>query len=59
MLEVVRLIELRFMLSKQKALPWLRRLLAGFPPRGSVFEPGSSHLRSVVGSEALGQVSIE
>jgi hypothetical protein len=39
------------------AVPWLRRLAAGLPPRRTRFDPGSVHLGFVVGKVALGQVS--
>jgi hypothetical protein len=39
----------------QKALPWLRRLAAGLPPRRPGFDPGSVHVGFVVDKVALGQ----
>jgi hypothetical protein len=38
------------------AVPWLRRLVAGFSPRRSGFDPGSVHVEFVVDKVALGQV---
>jgi hypothetical protein len=38
------------------AVPWLRRLAAGLPPRKPGFDPGSVHVGFVVGKVALGQV---
>jgi hypothetical protein len=40
------------------AVSWLRRLVAGFPPRRPEFEPGSGHVGFVV-KMALGQVFSE
>jgi hypothetical protein len=34
---------------------WLRRLVAGFPPRRPGFEPWSGHVGFVVSKAALGQ----
>jgi hypothetical protein len=39
-----------------KAVPWLRRLVAGLPPRTPGFDPGSVHVGFVVDKVALGQV---
>jgi hypothetical protein len=39
-----------------KAVPWLRRLVAGLLPRRPGFDPGSVHVRFVVEKVALGQV---
>jgi hypothetical protein len=39
------------------AVPWLRRLVAGLPPRMPWFDPGSVHVGFVVDKAALGQVS--
>jgi hypothetical protein len=39
-----------------KAVPWLRRLAAGLPPRRPGFDPGSVHVGFVVDKVALGQV---
>jgi hypothetical protein len=41
------------------AVPQLRRVVAGFPPRRPGFEPGSSHVGSVEDRMALGQVLSE
>jgi hypothetical protein len=41
------------------ALPYLRRLVAGFPPRRSRLDPRSSHVGFVVDKVALGQVFCE
>ena len=38
------------------AVPWLRRLVAGLPPRKPGFDPGSVHVGFVVDKVALGQV---
>jgi hypothetical protein len=38
------------------AVPWLRRLAAGLPPRRPGFNPGSVHVGFVVDKVALGQV---
>jgi hypothetical protein len=38
------------------AVPWLRRLAAGLPPRRPGFDPGSVHVGFVVDKLALGQV---
>jgi hypothetical protein len=35
---------------------WLRRLVAGLPPRRPIFAPGSVHVGFVMGKVALGQV---
>ena len=40
----------------QMAVPWLRRLVAGLPPRMPGFDPGSVHVEFVVDKVALGQV---
>jgi hypothetical protein len=42
-----------------KAVPWLRRLAAVFPPRRPGFQPGSGHIGFVVDKVALGQVFSE
>jgi hypothetical protein len=39
-----------------RAVPWLRRLAAGFPPRRPEFNPGSARVGFVVEKVALGQV---
>jgi hypothetical protein len=39
-----------------QAVPWLRRLAAGLPPRRPGFDPGSVHVGFVVDEVALGQV---
>jgi hypothetical protein len=39
-----------------QAVPWLRRLAAGLPPRRPGFDPGSAHVGFVVDKMALGQV---
>jgi hypothetical protein len=41
------------------AVPQLKRLVAGFPPRRPRFDPRSGHLGFVVGKVALGQVFSE
>jgi hypothetical protein len=38
------------------AVPWLRRLAAGLPPRRPGFDPGSVHVGFVVDKVALGRV---
>ena len=40
----------------EKAVPWLRRLVAGLPPRRPGFDPGSVHVGFVVNKVTLGQV---
>jgi hypothetical protein len=40
----------------EMAVPWLRRLVAGLPPRRPGFDPGSVHVGFVVDKVALGQV---
>jgi hypothetical protein len=42
--------------SGSAAVPWLRRLAAGLPPRRSMFDPGSVRVGFVVDKVALGQV---
>jgi hypothetical protein len=39
-----------------RAVPWLRRLAPGLPPRRPGFDPGSVHVGFVVDKVALGQV---
>jgi hypothetical protein len=39
-----------------EAMPYLRRLVAGFPPRRPGFEPRSGHVGFVVDKVVLGQV---
>jgi hypothetical protein len=39
-----------------KAVPWLKRLVAGLSPRRPGFDPGSVHVGFVVDKVALGQV---
>jgi hypothetical protein len=39
-----------------RAVPWLRRLAAGLPPRRPGFDPGSVHVGFVVDKVARGQV---
>ena len=39
-----------------KAVPWLRRLVAGLSPLRPGFDPGSVHVGFVVDKVALGQV---
>jgi hypothetical protein len=46
-------------LYRNKAVPQLKRLVAGFPPRRPRFEPGSSHVGFLVDKVALGQVFSE
>jgi hypothetical protein len=38
------------------AMLWLRRLVAGVPPRRPGFDPGSGHVGFVADKVALGQV---
>jgi hypothetical protein len=38
------------------AVPWLRRLVAGLPPRRPVFDPESVHVGFLVEKVAMGQV---
>jgi hypothetical protein len=40
-------------------VPQLRLLAAGFPPRRSGLDPGSSHVGSMVARVALGQIFAE
>jgi hypothetical protein len=42
-----------------RAAPYLKRLVAGFPPRRPGFKPGSTHVGFVVDKLAVGQVSSE
>jgi hypothetical protein len=42
-----------------EAVPYLRRLVAGFPPRLPRFDPRSGHVGFVVDKVALGQVFSE
>jgi hypothetical protein len=42
-----------------KTAPYLRQLVAGFPPRRTGFEPRSDHVGFVVNEAALGQVFSE
>jgi hypothetical protein len=42
--------------SLKKAVPWLRRLVAGLSPQRPGFDPGSVHVGFVVEKVALGQV---
>jgi hypothetical protein len=42
-----------------KVVPYLRWLVAGFPPRRSGFEPSSGYVRFVVDKVALGKVFSE
>jgi hypothetical protein len=41
------------------AAPYLKRLVAGFPPRRPGFDPGSGQVGFVVDKVTLGQVSSE
>jgi hypothetical protein len=50
---------LKWILLGSEAAPWLKQLVAGFPPRRPGFEPGSSHVGFVVDKVALGQVFSE
>jgi hypothetical protein len=43
------------LLSNQKAVTWLRRLVGGLSPRKPGFDPGSVHVGFVVDKMALGQ----
>jgi hypothetical protein len=42
-----------------RAMPWLKRLVAGFPPRKPGFDPRSGHVGFVVDKVALGQIFSE
>jgi hypothetical protein len=42
--------------SSSRAMPWLKRLVAGFPPQRPGCEPGSGQVGFVVDKVALGQV---
>lgn len=42
-----------------RAVPWFRRLVAGFPPRRLGFDPMSGHVGFVVDRVALGKVFSE
>jgi hypothetical protein len=44
-----------FITTLQKAVPWLRQLVAGLSPRRPGFDHGSVHVRFVVDKVALGQ----
>jgi hypothetical protein len=48
-----------FLILIQNVMPWLTRLVAGFPLRWPGFNPRSSHVGSVVDKVALGQVFSE
>jgi hypothetical protein len=43
-------------IEESRAVPWLRRLVAGLSPRSPVFAPRSVHVGFVVDKVALGQV---
>jgi hypothetical protein len=45
--------------SDRVAVPQLRRPAAGSPPQRPGYEPGSSHVGSVVDRAAMGEVSLE
>jgi hypothetical protein len=45
--------------SPMKAVPWFRRLVAGFPPLRPAFDPRSGHVRLLVDKMTLGQVFSE
>jgi hypothetical protein len=45
--------------GKGRAVPQLKRLVAGFPPRRPGFDPGSGQVGFVVDKVALGRVSSE
>jgi hypothetical protein len=42
--------------EENMAMPWLRRLVTGLPPRRSGFAPGSVHVGFVGDKVAMGQV---
>jgi hypothetical protein len=46
----------RYINTMSEAVPWLRRLVAGIPPRRPGFDPGSVHVGFVVDKVALEQV---
>jgi hypothetical protein len=48
-----------WMLWRLMSVPELRRLVAGFPPRRTGFDPKTDHARIVVNKAALGQVYSE
>jgi hypothetical protein len=52
-------ISLSCVMSQNKAAPYLKRLVAGLPPRRTGFEPGSGQVGFVVDKVALGQVFSE
>jgi hypothetical protein len=47
---------IRILLSLLLAVPWLRRLAAGLPPRRPGFDPGPVRVGFVVDKVVLGQV---
>jgi hypothetical protein len=53
------IIDCLYLYISQLAVPYLRRLVAGFPPRRPGFEPRSSHGGFMVDKVALGQVFSE
>jgi hypothetical protein len=52
----IALLYLPFLLLRRKAVPYLRRLVPGFPPRRPGFEPRLDHVGFVVDKVAVGQV---
>jgi hypothetical protein len=55
MLRGSNLTAVRHLPTAVRAVPWLRRLVAGLSPRRSGFDPGSVHVGFVVDKVALGQ----
>jgi hypothetical protein len=43
-------------ITAEKDAPWLKRLVAGFPPQRAGFEPGFGQVGFVVDKVALGRV---
>jgi hypothetical protein len=56
MLGTIDLVSYHYINSSVTAVPWLRRLVAGLPPRRRGFDPGSVHVGFVMDKVALGQV---
>jgi hypothetical protein len=53
---LVQLIRSKILLHRTIALPYLKRSLAGFPPRRPGFDPKSGDMGFLVDKVALGQV---
>jgi hypothetical protein len=44
--------------SPERAVPYLTRLVAGFPPQRPRFDPRPGHVGFMVGNVALGPVTV-